>query len=353
MIDLRLAFTTGVLGALGLLAPTLASTATAHTATAHTATAHTDLAAATASRPRPAPAPASSPPAPAPATAAPPAPVHPAVTHRPSIRIDGASAGDLAQVRSVPGVRDATAIRVGRLSIGAGQDALTVAAVNVAAFRRFVPQVTADADDLWARLADGDMAVTFGGADDLGLGLGEHVAVGGRYAVDVRVGAFASNGTPPVADAVVGQATGHDLGLDTVAPTILVSVDDGTNPGNVADRLREITDHVSVIPDPHQPRPVTDAQRRGAATVWDVLALCESSGDWHADTGNGFYGGLQFLPESWHMVGGRGMPDDASRQEQIFRAQRLQALQGWKAWPVCSVKLGLRPPPPGWPANIS
>lgn len=76
--------------------------------------------------------------------------------------------------------------------------------------------------------------------------------------------------------------------------------------------------------------------------VWDRLAQCESNGNWSANTGNGFYGGLQFTPSSWRAVGGQGLPHQASKAEQISRAQQLQAQQGWGAWPACSRKLGLR-----------
>lgn len=84
--------------------------------------------------------------------------------------------------------------------------------------------------------------------------------------------------------------------------------------------------------------------------VWLDLARCESSGNWGIDSGNGYYGGLQFLPSSWRAVGGRGMPHHAHPMEQIARADALQRIQGWKAWPVCSVKLGLRPPDKPAPA---
>ncbi len=76
-------------------------------------------------------------------------------------------------------------------------------------------------------------------------------------------------------------------------------------------------------------------------SIWDELAQCESGGDWSIDTGNGFYGGLQFTLSSWQAVGGTGYPNQASRSEQIMRAQMLQARQGWGAWPVCSAKIGL------------
>lgn len=76
--------------------------------------------------------------------------------------------------------------------------------------------------------------------------------------------------------------------------------------------------------------------------VWERLAQCESSGNWSINTGNGFYGGLQFTLSSWRAVGGTGMPSAASKAEQIRRAKKLRAIQGWGAWPACSAKLGLR-----------
>ena len=77
-------------------------------------------------------------------------------------------------------------------------------------------------------------------------------------------------------------------------------------------------------------------------SVWDRLAQCESGGNWSINTGNGYYGGLQFLPSTWRAHGGTGMPHQASREEQIRVAKRVLQTQGWSAWPVCSRKLGLR-----------
>jgi hypothetical protein len=77
-------------------------------------------------------------------------------------------------------------------------------------------------------------------------------------------------------------------------------------------------------------------------SVWDRLAECEAGGDWSINTGNGYYGGLQFSLSSWRGVGGSGYPHEASREEQIARGERLLAVQGWGAWPACSVELGLR-----------
>jgi len=75
--------------------------------------------------------------------------------------------------------------------------------------------------------------------------------------------------------------------------------------------------------------------------TWDALAQCESGGNWSINTGNGFYGGLQFTQQSWNGVGMSGSPMNASREQQIEAAERLLAQQGWGAWPACSAKLGL------------
>ncbi|MHC6175606.1 transglycosylase family protein [Glutamicibacter sp. X7] len=84
-----------------------------------------------------------------------------------------------------------------------------------------------------------------------------------------------------------------------------------------------------------------------AAGTWDALAQCESSGNWSINTGNGYYGGLQFSLSTWRAFGGSGMPHQASKAEQIRIATKVQASQGWGAWPACSAKLGLSGKPTG------
>ena len=90
-----------------------------------------------------------------------------------------------------------------------------------------------------------------------------------------------------------------------------------------------------------RPQSQVTAPAVAGGSVWDQLAQCEAGGNWAINTGNGFYGGLQFTISSWQAVGGSGLPSDASREEQIMRGQALQAIQGWGAWPACSAKLGL------------
>jgi hypothetical protein len=77
---------------------------------------------------------------------------------------------------------------------------------------------------------------------------------------------------------------------------------------------------------------------------WGCLAECESSGDWHINTGNTFYGGLQFWQPTWEAFGGLEFArraDLATRDEQIEVAKRVQAAQGWGAWPECARRYGL------------
>lgn len=81
---------------------------------------------------------------------------------------------------------------------------------------------------------------------------------------------------------------------------------------------------------------VAGANAAHADTInWDAVAACESGGNWATNTGNGYYGGLQFLPSTWHAHGGQGMPHQASRAEQIRIAERVLRTQGIGAWPVC------------------
>ncbi|WP_112271343.1 transglycosylase family protein [Lentzea terrae] len=73
---------------------------------------------------------------------------------------------------------------------------------------------------------------------------------------------------------------------------------------------------------------------------WDALAQCEASGNWAANTGNGYYGGLQFTPSTWKANGGTGNPANASREEQIRVAENVLRTQGKGAWPSCSQRIG-------------
>ncbi|RAJ30578.1 LysM domain-containing protein [Kitasatospora sp. SolWspMP-SS2h] len=79
-------------------------------------------------------------------------------------------------------------------------------------------------------------------------------------------------------------------------------------------------------------------------STWDKVAQCESTGNWSINTGNGFYGGLQFTSSTWAAFGGTAyapQANQASKAQQIAVAEKVLASQGPGAWPVCSVKAGL------------
>ena len=111
---------------------------------------------------------------------------------------------------------------------------------------------------------------------------------------------------------------------------------------------RPLPQPVVVAPVQQTTRTSAASQAPSAATavadgsVWDQLARCASGGNWAINTGNGYYGGLQFSLSSWRGVGGTGYPHQASREEQIARGEMLRARGGWGHWPSCSAKLGLR-----------
>ncbi|OKI97195.1 LysM peptidoglycan-binding domain-containing protein [Kitasatospora sp. CB01950] len=88
------------------------------------------------------------------------------------------------------------------------------------------------------------------------------------------------------------------------------------------------------------------ANTASAADVatWDKVAQCESGGNWSINTGNGFYGGLQFTSSTWAAFGGTAyasQANQATKAQQIAVAEKVLASQGPGAWPVCSVKAGL------------
>jgi len=83
---------------------------------------------------------------------------------------------------------------------------------------------------------------------------------------------------------------------------------------------------------PPAPTPVYSS----GSSVWDAIAQCESGGNWAANTGNGYYGGLQFSLSTWQAYGGTGLPSENSRETQIAIAEKVRAASGgYGAWPVC------------------
>ena len=148
-----------------------------------------------------------------------------------------------------------------------------------------------------------------------------------------------SSGITAIASVLVMSVAGPGTGNPVPVPTRTIQAPLGHNL-LVTPQPRSVT--VTATVTATATTTVTPASRYKSYTIWDQLAQCESSGNWADNTGNGFYGGLQFTLSSWRSVGGTGLPSNASREEQIHRAILLQASQGWGAWPVCSKKIGVR-----------
>ncbi|MFF5793516.1 transglycosylase family protein [Paeniglutamicibacter sp. NPDC012692] len=95
-----------------------------------------------------------------------------------------------------------------------------------------------------------------------------------------------------------------------------------------------------------KPKPKATTSTPGSVSAtWKALAKCESGGNWSINSGNGYYGGLQFSASSWAGAGGTKyapLPHQATPAEQVATAEKLRANGGWGHWPACSSKLGLR-----------
>ncbi|MBW9206932.1 DUF348 domain-containing protein [Mumia sp. zg.B17] len=93
----------------------------------------------------------------------------------------------------------------------------------------------------------------------------------------------------------------------------------------------------------HGTKPSTPSIDPGSGSVWDRLAKCESGGNWSINTGNGYYGGLQFNLGTWRAYGGQGYPHENSREQQIAVATKLRDANGgsYGSWPHCAAQLGL------------
>lgn len=178
------------------------------------------------------------------------------------------------------------------------------------------------------------------------------VAALGALTVPVGAVAALSGDSTPVADVhsaantsavrFVDSAT-HDLDdevryvsreLDGLQGTASASVAPPTTTTTAA----PTTTTTAPPPPPPAPKP---GDPNDPAT-WDKLAQCEAGGNWSINTGNGYYGGLQFSASTWRSVGGTGLPHQNSREVQIEMGKRLQAKAGWGQWPGCTRKLGYR-----------
>ena len=194
----------------------------------------------------------------------------------------------------------------------------------------------------WLAAADGGV-FSFGDASFYGSAVGTGDRIEGIVSTQAGDGYWL----------IANDGSAHGYGA---AESAAITVPDGTEVFSIDNSGAMV--HVGVAPKPHagrsragatapaalSPASVASVGEVPAAKVaaFDAIAQCESGGNWAINTGNGYYGGLQFSAGSWRAVGGTGLPHQNSRQEQIYRAHLLQLRQGWGAWPACTRKLGIR-----------
>ena len=151
---------------------------------------------------------------------------------------------------------------------------------------------------------------------------------------------------PPAADAPLTTST-------TAAPTPVapaappeVTAPPATTPTTAAPAHKVAAVQappVTQAPAPPTTAPPAAAVKRGDPNdpaSWDRMAQCEAGGNWSINSGNGYYGGLQFSLTTWHSFGGTGYPHQASKATQIAIGKKVQAAKGWAAWPGCARSLG-------------
>ena len=176
-----------------------------------------------------------------------------------------------------------------------------------------------DGSGYWLAGADGGI-FSFGGAAFDGSGYWLAGADGGIFSFGGA--AFDGSGAGQIAGTATAIAavgvTGYVIAVDGGSSVVLPTPDTAVDAQSYYDSLAE-----------------------SQIAIWDALAACESNERWDVNTGNGYYGGLQFTIGSWQSVGGTGFPHEASRIEQIYRGSLVQVAQGWGAWPGCANRLGL------------
>ena len=178
--------------------------------------------------------------------------------HQPRIRVSGLTSPEaLKRIRQVQGVALATGFQIGQIPVGAQGKAVTVAAVDPAEFRKMTPGITANKVEVWQRIVEGDAAFThekgYELQKELKAELGAFVPAGTEGAT-LRVGAYASNGAPPVADAIVSPQTASQLGM-TGSREALVSLKAGADASTVAQAIARATgSRVSLIQPPQTQR---------------------------------------------------------------------------------------------------
>ncbi len=193
---------------------------------------------------------------------------------QPRLRVTGLTMPKpVRTMRKVSGVRYATAFTVGRIPVGPSNTAVTVAVVDPRTFRVVTPEVTANEPAVWQRVAEGDAAFTHDTGNRLKAQLGSYLPIGNE-GITLRVGAYASNGIPPVADALIAPGTAKALGVQGRRDA-LVTLEEGADPSAVAEQLQRVTNtNVALIEPPQARRAfLTGAAARNAFEPFNYVDM--------------------------------------------------------------------------------
>jgi hypothetical protein len=144
---------------------------------------------------------------------------------------------------------------------------------------------------------------------------------------------------PSTTAALETSTTAAPTTSTTAAPTTTVAPAPTTTAAPVR-RVAAARPTTTAPPTTQAPPPTYGYGDPNDPASWDRMAQCEAGGNWAANTGNGYYGGLQFSLSTWQSYGGTGYPHQASKATQIEIGKRLQAAKGWGAWPGCARELG-------------
>jgi resuscitation-promoting factor RpfB len=140
------------------------------------------------------------------------------------------------------------------------------------------------------------------------------------------------------------EREGSDGELERVIEVILIDGEEDDTKVLSETVTTEPVDRIVVKGTKERPAPPSDdgGSSGGDTGVWDRLAQCESGGNWSINTGNGYYGGLQFSLQTWRAYGGSGYPHENSKSEQIRIATKVRDTRGhYGDWPSCARQLGL------------
>ena len=176
---------------------------------------------------------------------------------QPRLRVTGTDPALLRKIQKISGITYAAGFEVAQIGVGTTGKAVTLAAVDPATFRKLTPKVTADAPEVWQRIVEGDAAFTHDVGnqlnEELKTGLGGFVPAGANGHA-LRVGAYASNGIPPIADALVSKETAQALGM-VGRHDVLVALEEGADTEAVRQQIAQVARaEVAVLEDPQQLR---------------------------------------------------------------------------------------------------